>query len=175
MGGYGGSVDDLDEAFEKSLGDFDGAMGQEREGIATAGQGSGGAAQQREAGDAKSVADASGRGGYGGVAGGQSGGMADVGGAEGAGGAGSAGESADQSDSNSEAGGGGQKDKQGEFEGGDFDESDRKVAKIPDDIPADGSADDQVAKQIREAAMAEQDPVIRDALWEEYRKHTGIK
>ena len=48
-------------------------------------------------------------------------------------------------------------------------------ARIPDDIPVDGSTDDQVAEQIREAALAEEDPLIRDALWEEYRKHTGIK
>jgi hypothetical protein len=50
-----------------------------------------------------------------------------------------------------------------------------KVAKIPDDIPVDGSAEDQVAKQIREAAEAETDPKIRDALWNEYRKQMGMK
>lgn len=94
------------------------------------------------------------------------------------GGGGSEGTAGDQSSSNSEAGGGGQMDKQGEFEGGDFDESERdaaKVASIPEDISADGSGDDQVARQIREAAMAEKDPVIRDALWDEYRKHMGMK
>lgn len=32
--------------------------------------------------------------------------------------------------------------------------------------------EDQVAKQIREAAEQESDPHIREALWEEYRKHT---
>ena len=65
-----------------------------------------------------------------------------------------------------------------EFEGGDLDESDRDgamVGDIPEDIPADGSGDDQVARQIREAAMAEQDPDIREALWDEYRKQMGIK
>ena len=50
-----------------------------------------------------------------------------------------------------------------------------KVAKIPDDIPVTGSAEDQVAKQIRAAAEAETDPKIRDALWNEYRKQMGMK
>ena len=50
-----------------------------------------------------------------------------------------------------------------------------KVAKIPDDISVDGSAEDQVAKQIRAAAEAETDPKIRDALWNEYRKQMGMK
>ncbi|MBT8441706.1 MAG: hypothetical protein KJO76_04900, partial [Gammaproteobacteria bacterium] len=165
--------------FEKSLGDFDGVLGEEREGIASTGQGSGRGAGQREAGDAEAVAGAAGRGGYGGIAGGSAGSGAEMpgGGSMGGGmeGAGSAGSSGDQSASNSEAGGGGQTDKPGEFEGGDVDEADRQVAKLPEDIPVDGNADDQVAKQIREAAMAEQDPIIREALWDEYRKHMGIK
>jgi len=41
---------------------------------------------------------------------------------------------------------------------------------IPTDIP-DGSDDDVVARQIREAAMAETDPELREKLWEEYRKY----
>jgi hypothetical protein len=49
------------------------------------------------------------------------------------------------------------------------------VADIPEDIPVDGTGEDQVAKQLREAAMAEKDPVVREALWEQYRKHTGIR
>ncbi|GLS27675.1 hypothetical protein [Marinibactrum halimedae] len=40
----------------------------------------------------------------------------------------------------------------------------------PADIP-DGSDDDVVARQIREAAMKETDPVLREKLWEEYRKY----
>ncbi|MFW2405800.1 MAG: hypothetical protein ACN4GT_13595 [Gammaproteobacteria bacterium] len=172
-----GSTDELDELFEKSLGDFDGVLGQEREGMASTGQGSGRGAGQREAGDAEAVAGAASRGG--GIAGGSAGSGANMpgGGSMGGGmdGSGSAGSSGEQSSSNSEAGGGGQKDKPGEFEGGDIDENDRQVAKLPEDIPTDGSADDQVAKQIREAAMAEQDPIIREALWDEYRKHMGIK
>jgi hypothetical protein len=41
---------------------------------------------------------------------------------------------------------------------------------IPADVP-DGSDDDVVAKQIREAAMTETDPELREKLWEEYRKY----
>ena len=41
---------------------------------------------------------------------------------------------------------------------------------VPDDIP-DGQDDDVVAGQIREAAMNEPDPVLREKLWEEYRQY----
>ncbi|MEZ5528760.1 MAG: hypothetical protein R3E57_02270 [Porticoccaceae bacterium] len=41
---------------------------------------------------------------------------------------------------------------------------------IPDNIP-NGSDDDVVARQIREAAMNEKDPALREKLWEEYRKY----
>jgi hypothetical protein len=41
---------------------------------------------------------------------------------------------------------------------------------IPPDIP-DGSDDDVVARQIREAAMRETDPELREKLWDEYRKY----
>jgi hypothetical protein len=41
---------------------------------------------------------------------------------------------------------------------------------IPPDI-SDGSDDDIVARQLREAAMAEKDPVLREKLWDEYRKY----
>ena len=41
---------------------------------------------------------------------------------------------------------------------------------IPADIP-DGRDDDIVARQIREAAMKETDPELREALWDEYRRY----
>ena len=44
---------------------------------------------------------------------------------------------------------------------------------VPDDIPS-GRDDDVVARQLREAAMSEPDPALREALWEEYRNYTGI-
>ena len=42
----------------------------------------------------------------------------------------------------------------------------------PDDIP-DARDDDIIARQLREAAMAESDPELREALWEEYRRYSG--
>ena len=46
---------------------------------------------------------------------------------------------------------------------------------IPDDIAAVTDEGDQVARQIREAAQQEENPRLREALWEEYRKHMGLK
>ena len=40
---------------------------------------------------------------------------------------------------------------------------------IPDDI-GDGQGDNIVQRQIREAAIKESDPILRDRLWDEYRK-----
>lgn len=42
----------------------------------------------------------------------------------------------------------------------------------PEDIPS-GRDDDIVARQLREAAMREPDPELREALWDEYRNYTG--
>jgi hypothetical protein len=42
--------------------------------------------------------------------------------------------------------------------------------RVPADI-GDGSDDDIVARQLREAAMAEEDPELREKLWEEYRRY----
>lgn len=41
---------------------------------------------------------------------------------------------------------------------------------VPPDL-VDGSDDDIVARQIREAAMKETDPALREKLWDEYRKY----
>ena len=43
----------------------------------------------------------------------------------------------------------------------------------PKDIPI-GNDDDVVARQLREAAMREPDPAVREKLWDEYRKYKGI-
>ena len=56
--------------------------------------------------------------------------------------------------------------RRGDFSG----ESSPNQANIPTDIP-DGSDDDVVARQIREAAMNESDPELRERLWDEYRKY----
>ena len=47
-------------------------------------------------------------------------------------------------------------------------------ARTPDDIDAT-TYDDIVARQLREAAIAEDDPELRERLWEEYRKYKGLK
>lgn len=51
---------------------------------------------------------------------------------------------------------------------GDYDPV--QVARVPTDIPP-GDDDDVVARQLREAAMSETDPELRDKLWEEYRRY----
>jgi len=186
--GAGGAMEaggsDPGAVFDKSLGDFDKQMQTERERMASSGQGSGGSAAGRESADASQV-DKAGSGGMSGTGGmggfGEVGGsMGGAGGQSGAGGNASAGDASQNDAAKGDSGGGGdgQDVVKGEFEGGDFEDSERdggRVAEIPEDIPTDGTGDDQVAEQIREAAMAETDPVIRDALWEEYRRHTGIK
>ena len=43
----------------------------------------------------------------------------------------------------------------------------------PSDIP-NGNDDDVIARQLREAAMREPDPAVREKLWDEYRKYKGI-
>jgi hypothetical protein len=43
----------------------------------------------------------------------------------------------------------------------------------PADVPS-GDNDDVVARQLREAAMREPDPAVREKLWDEYRKYKGI-
>ena len=45
---------------------------------------------------------------------------------------------------------------------------------MPTDVP-DARDDDIVARQLREAATRESDPVLREKLWQEYRKYkSGI-
>ena len=46
--------------------------------------------------------------------------------------------------------------------------------RVPADIP-DGRDDDIVARQLREAAMNEEDPELRERLWDEYRRYKGIR
>jgi hypothetical protein len=41
---------------------------------------------------------------------------------------------------------------------------------IPPDV-GDGSDDDIIARQLREAAMSEEDPELREKLWQEYRDY----
>lgn len=56
---------------------------------------------------------------------------------------------------------------------GDFSNSSAETYPVPSDIP-EGNDDDVVARQLREAAMHEPDPELREKLWDEYRAYTGI-
>ena len=45
--------------------------------------------------------------------------------------------------------------------------------RTPEDIPVMVD-DDIIARQLREAALTEEDPALRERLWEEYRKYSGM-
>jgi hypothetical protein len=192
MGSSGGGG--LDEEFEDSLGDFDEAVAGETSGGGGGGQeeidildpmggGSSGApsdeplfeeggegdegdmaenqsvAQRAESGD--SGGSSSGGGEQGGSSGSQSDseqsqsqGSGSVGGGGGA--------AAEQGDREIEA------SSTGSAEGG------QEIIPIPQDI-GDGRNDDVVLRQIREAAINESDPVLRERLWDEYRRIKGSR
>lgn len=187
--GTGTGTGDLDEVFNKSLGDFDGDIGAERDGIASSGGGSAKAAGQKEEGDAAAVAGGTGAVGMGDAESASgAGGMADTGAGGMTGGgpmSGSDGGMAGQESGSQDGGAGGMGGEgmgAGENSSGGEGEEDagreeQQVAKLPDDIPVDGSGDDVVGRQIREAAisMQETNPAAAEKLWDEYRKHTGIK
>ena len=46
------------------------------------------------------------------------------------------------------------------------------AGRIPDDIP-DATDDDIIARQLREAAMQETDPELKEKLWDEYKRYKG--
>ncbi len=92
----------------------------------------------------------------------------------------SAGSSAGQSTAGGSSAGGGGGSGGGDGTGGpaeDGTSGERPETKIeiPEDIAEATGKEDQVARQIREAAEQEEDPRIREALWDEYRKHMGLK
>jgi len=45
---------------------------------------------------------------------------------------------------------------------------------VPEDIPLAAQDDDIIARQLREAAMQEPDPELREKLWAEYRRYKGL-
>ena len=55
-------------------------------------------------------------------------------------------------------------------EGNQGEVDEEMASRVPPDV-ADGSDDDIVARQLREAAMKEDDPELREKLWDEYRKY----
>lgn len=62
----------------------------------------------------------------------------------------------------------------GASQGGGAPPDNPAIYKPPEDIP-DGQDDDVVARQLREAAMREPDPAVRERLWNEYRKYKGLE
>ena len=44
------------------------------------------------------------------------------------------------------------------------------IPQVPEDMPSP-QGDDIVAQQLREAAIAETDPKLKEKLWEEYRRY----
>ncbi len=150
-----GSGQSASSIFDESLGDFDNEIAGERVIIAAANQTLGGMTSQESA-DAAAI---------------QQGGLdgpLDIDSSE----AGTsststtAGQTQDEDSSETEL------DKASENSTGD---QEKIKERIPDDIPMDGTGEDVIARQIREAAIQEEDPMIRAALWDEYRKHMGIK
>lgn len=92
----------------------------------------------------------------------------------GAGGQGDGGESAGSGAGGGGSGGAGEGGLE-EGDGGKPGEQPESKTEIPEDVAKATGSEDQVARQIREAAEQEEDPRIRDALWEEYRRHMGLK
>ncbi|MGB5297243.1 MAG: hypothetical protein WBM52_00205 [Thiogranum sp.] len=140
----------MDAELNAGLGEFDEMLLREQERVkaaaAKSGAGGGSAAGSGQ-GDGQGEGDSGAEGGQTG-AGGESGDMADTGGPPVSRGAG------DQPPSGAAGGGGSQRGARGQ----------------PADIP-DGSDDDLVARQMREAAEKETNPELKKKLWEEYRKY----
>ncbi len=84
-------------------------------------------------------------------------------------------ESGSQSDgqqgsaSASEGGASGASSVDGQQAGSESGDGAGSVIPVPEDV-GDGRNDDIVLRQIREAALNEKDPVLRERLWEEYRR-----
>jgi hypothetical protein len=153
--------ENLDKKLDSSLSEFDGLILKEQEILE----------QRRE-----ESAAAGGGGGAGTVeVGGGSGGGAE-GGAEGAEGT----EGSEGKDTKGARGTGGSKDDPaGEpvgteegapVGGGDSEKGEISNGRVPPDV-GDGSDDDIVARQLREAAIKEEDPELREKLWDEYRAY----
>jgi hypothetical protein len=198
-GGPGG----LDEEFEDSLGDFDeavagGASGggseEEIDILNPTGGGSAGSPSDQplfeegetgEEGDMaenESVAQRAASGASGSSSS-SSGGGEQAGGQQSGSASGSQ-DSSEQSEGDSASaaggtGGGGAGAEQGDravsaASGGGAEQGGDDIILIPEDI-GDGRNDDIVLRQIRDAAMNERDPVLREKLWDEYRRIKGSR
>jgi len=152
----GEPTSELDQELSASLEKFDGMLASEQQAAA------------RERAEAEAAADvAAGSPGGSGAFGDEDRGFGDP---EGGGetaeeqAAGAASESAAGEGSREEESGEGVSSPSGSTGGG------RGGGRVPPDIP-DGSDDDIVARQLREAAMNEEDPELREKLWDEYREY----
>jgi hypothetical protein len=144
-GGDPEQAEQLGKELDKSLGEFDESLGEEQREISSATRNTEGF--DTGSGGNRGGSISLGEQAAGAMAGGSGGGGSGAGG-----------------DSPGEVGG-------GEALAG-LDE--QEVAKrTPDDIEA-LIDDDIVAKQLREAALAEEDPELRERLWDEYRKYKGM-
>jgi hypothetical protein len=192
MGGGGGGS--LDEAFEDSLGDFEeavagGASGgsgeEEIDILSPTGEGSGGAPSDQplfeegdsgdegSSGENQAVAQRAASGGEGSSS--SSGGEGSAGGSE----SGGQESQSQQSAATGGTAGGGAGAEQGNREVGAVSTGGQEsggedIIPIPGDV-GDGRNDDIVLRQIREAAMNERDPVLREKLWDEYRRIKGSR
>ena len=193
-GGEGG----LDEQFEDSLGDFDEAVAggaggggseEEIDILNPMGGGSSGSPtneplfEEANTGDEGDMAENQSVAQR--AASGASGGSSSSGGGEQGGGASGSQSGSEQSQSQSSAaatggsGGGGAGAQQGDrsiatTSAGGAEQGGDDIIAIPEDI-GDGRNDDIVLRQIREAAMNERDPVLREKLWDEYRRIRGSR
>ncbi len=140
------AAEELGKELDKSLGDFDESIGQEQREISST-------SRNTEGFDTGSGGNRGGSISLGEQAAGAMGG--------GGSGGGSSGMGEDAPDSNAKSGGLASMDAQ------------EVARRTPDDIEA-VIDDDIVAKQLREAALAEEDPELRERLWEEYRKYKGM-
>jgi hypothetical protein len=159
-GGYGdGELERLNRELNDSLARFDGAMLGERQRNQARTEESGGGRAGTSTAALEKEAAAGGEGSEDSSSDGapmpaRSGGAAE----------GTANDSSSGSGMSTAGGGSGRK--------GDFEHTASNSGNVPADIP-DGTDDDVVARQIREAAMKEKDPELREKLWDEYRKYTG--
>ena len=139
----------LDEELARSLAEFDGELLKEQEILEK---------ERREEAQAAAAEEAA----YGAESGGYSGG----------------GEYADSEIAEAEGGdlGGAEESEVAEQEGeeGGGSAGGGGGGRVPSDV-GDGSDDDIIARQLREAAMAEDDPELREKLWEEYREYKSGK
>jgi len=154
----------IDRRFDVTFAVFDERMRKEQETLSRERAARGGGAGEGAGGEEESAEDAEGGEGKGAGEGEGAGEGAEAGSGEGSGDQGEPGgrgESAGEGGSEQGGGGGGVGGGSGGGGGPNT---------VPADIP-DGSDDDIVARQLREAAMKEKDPELRARLWEEYRQY----